>query len=115
MEQTGTITAVLPIQTGESTKGQWSKQTAVLTYGTEHPKQMAFDMFGDKIKPLKIGDTVTIKFDVESREYNGKWYTNVSAWAVEVTGTEKPAPKEKLTEPDKYASAPQTVDDSLPF
>lgn len=74
---------------------------------------MAFDMFGDKIKPLKVGDTVTVKFDVDSREYNGKWYTNISAWAVEAGQARAP-----IGENDPIgqgAMPPEPQDDSLPF
>lgn len=108
MEIKGIIISVLPLQTETGKKGEWKKQTAVLETSGDHPKKVSFDMFGDKIKPLKVGDTVTVSFDIESREFNGKWYTNVNAWKVE-GGSGK-------AEPEKYASAPKTNEDTgLPF
>jgi hypothetical protein len=108
MDITGKIISVLPLQTGTGKSSEWKKQTAVLETSGDYPKKVAFDCFGDKIKPLKIGDTVTVSFDIESREFNGKWYTNVNAWKVE-GGSDK-------AEPEKHASAPQTNEDTgLPF
>lgn len=112
MEIKGKITAILPLQTGTGKSSEWKKQTAVLETSGDYPKKVAFDCFGDKIKPLKIGDMVTVSFDIESREFNGKWYTNVNAWKVE-GGSGKDEAKQ---EHDKYASAPQTNEDTgLPF
>jgi len=109
MEISGLIVAILPLQTGEGKNGTWTKQTAVLETAGQYPKKVAFDMFGDKIKELKIGDVVNVKFDIDSREFNGKWYTNIGAWAVE-TGVNVPSvPKDEQTD----TQLPE--DDGLPF
>src|SRR5574344_320862 len=86
MEINGTIAAVLPLEeiTGKTTGNKFMKQTAVLETEGQYPKKVAFEMFGEKRKDLKVGDRVTLKFDVESHEFNGKWFTKVSAWGVEV-------------------------------
>lgn len=115
MEITGQVSHILPLEkgVGKTSGKEWSKQTAVITYGDQYPKSMAFDMFGDRIKDLKVGDTITVKFDVDSREYNGKWYTNISAWAVEVGQTRAP-----IGENDpigQNAMPPEPADESLPF
>ena len=91
---TGTITAKLELQTGEGQKGTWRKQTYILNTGGNHPKDIAFDVWGDKIESFAIrnGDQVTVTIDIASREYNGKWYTNIGAWRCDGgSGTAQPA------------------------
>lgn len=83
MEIKGKIIAVLPISTGSGKNGEWKSQDAVLETSDQYPKKVAFNMFNDKIQDLNIGDEVTVSFEVESREYNGRWYTTVRAWKVE--------------------------------
>jgi len=115
MEQKGKVVAILPLEkgTGKTSGKEWSKQTAVITYGDQYPKNMAFDMFGDRIKELKVGDTITVKFDVESHEYNGKWYTNINAWAIEV------GEQEQVQAVDNNPIGPDTLppegNNGLPF
>ena len=57
----------------------------MLETGDQYPKKVCFNFFGDKIDqfPLAIDDTVTVSFDLESREYNGRWFTSVRAWKAE--------------------------------
>ena len=111
MEINGVIVAVLPIQTGEGKNGTWKKQTAVLETDGQYPKKVAFDMFGDKIKDLSVGDKVVAGIDIDSREYNGKWYTNIGAWKVEVTeAVNTPEPEKKWT-----PEPPASNQDEMPF
>jgi hypothetical protein len=65
---------------------------------------------------LKVGDDVTASVDLESREYNGRWYTDVKAWKVEKGGAQKPkeAPSAKSI-PDVTTFADESGDDVLPF
>jgi hypothetical protein len=85
MEISGKIIAVLPLATGQGKNGTWRSQDYVLETGDQYPKKVCFNFFGDKIEqfPLAIDDTVTVSFDLESREYNGRWFTSVRAWKVE--------------------------------
>ncbi|MDR3652036.1 MAG: DUF3127 domain-containing protein [Paludibacter sp.] len=85
MEISGKIIAVLPIATGQGKNGTWRSQDYVLETADQYPKKVCFNLFNDKIDqfPLTIDDQVTMSFDVESREYNGRWYTTVRAWKVE--------------------------------
>ena len=82
MEITGKIIEVLPLVTGTSAKGLWKKQTCVLETEGQYPKQIAFDVWGDNVDKFALckSQVVTIGIDIESREYNGKWYTEVRAW-----------------------------------
>lgn len=81
----GIITNVLPVQSGvgKASGKEWSKQTAVLQTAEQYPKSIAFDMFNDKIRPLQVGQAVHVQISIESREYQGRWFTNVNAISVE--------------------------------
>ena len=88
MELTGKITHVLPEKSGNSARGQWRKAEYVIEVPGEYPKQVCFMVWGDKIDQfgIKQGQEVTVHFDLESREYNGRWYTDVKAWRVDPAG-----------------------------
>ena len=93
-EITGKIIAVLPTRSGTSARGtQWSSQTAVIETHEQYPKRVAFDVFGDKITEfnLQVGEEVTVSFDINAREYNGKWWNSVNAWQVVRPGQQAPA------------------------
>lgn len=84
MEISGKIIAVLEEKTGEGKNGSWRSQDAVIETVEQYPKKIAFNMYGDKILPMQIGNEVTVSFDIESKEFNGRWFTNLKAWKVEV-------------------------------
>lgn len=106
MEISGKIIAVLPIATGQGKNGTWRSQDYVLETGDQYPKKVCFNLFGDKIDqfPLAIDDQVNVSFDVESREYNGRWYTSIRAWKVEKSAVNAPS----------VASAPVPSFDAAP-
>lgn len=85
-EISGQIIAVLPTKSGTSARGtEWSSQTAVVETKEQYPKKVAFDVMGaDRIAQfnLQVGDYVTVFYDIEAREYNGKWWNSVRAWNV---------------------------------
>ena len=86
MEVSGKIIAVLPLQSGTSKAGrEWKKQEYVLETHDSFPRKVKFDFFGDRVDqfPLAIGDEVTVSFDIESREFNGRWYTDIRGWKAE--------------------------------
>ncbi len=94
MEIKGTIIAALTETSGISKAGnQWKKKEYVLenTDG-QFPRKVAFTCFGDNADKinLQVGQVATVYFDIESREYNGRWYTDLRAWRadVEVPGTQ---------------------------
>lgn len=86
MEISGKIIAVLPLQSGTSKAGRaWKKQEYVLETQDTYPRKVKFDFFGDRVDqyPMAIGDEVTVSFDIESREFNGRWYTDIHGWRAE--------------------------------
>ena len=58
---------------------QWKKQEYVLETLDSYPKKVKFDFFGDRADqyPLEVGDIITLSYDIESREFNGRWYTDI--------------------------------------
>lgn len=94
-EISGQIIAVLPTRSGTSARGtEWSSQTAVVETKEQYPKKVAFDVMGaDRIAQfnLQVGEYVTVSYDVEAREYNGKWWNSVRAWNVVRTNQQQQA------------------------
>ena len=85
MEIQGKIIAVLPTRSGTSARGtQWFSQTSVIETQEQYPKKLAFDVINDKIEQLNIqlGEILTVQFDINAREYNGRWFNSVNAWNV---------------------------------
>ena len=111
MEISGKIIQVLPEQGGVSkTSGkEWKLQAYVLETQEQYPRTVHFEVFGeDRIKanPCQLDDVVTVSFDIESREFNGRWYTSIRAWKIQqgvVTSEVDPVPVAAPT----MAAAPQ--------
>jgi len=90
MEVTGKIIAVLPLQTGEGRNGLWKKQEYVIEHdpNVQYPKRMVFSLWGEKIEMNNIqqGQYLKVTFDIESREYQGRWYNDIRPWKIESDG-----------------------------
>ncbi|MEG0500022.1 MAG: DUF3127 domain-containing protein [Rikenellaceae bacterium] len=88
MELEGKIVAVLELQKGNTAKGEWKKQNFVIETISDFPKKVCVTVWGDKVAALSsmtIGEMVSLSVDLESREFNGKWYTDVKAFRIEKT------------------------------
>jgi len=88
MDISGKIIQKLPLQSGESkTSGKpWQVQAYVLETQEQYPRKVCFEIFGEqriKDNPCEIDDIVTVSFDIESREFNGRWFTSIRAWKVQ--------------------------------
>ena len=87
MELKGTITHALPLVSGTSKAGNpWKKREYVLEFSEgQYPRRLHFTCFGDNADRiiLEPGAQVTVYFDLDSREYNGRWYTEARAWRVD--------------------------------
>ncbi|UJP65981.1 DUF3127 domain-containing protein [Mongoliitalea daihaiensis] len=119
MELTGKIIQIMPLQSGNGKNGVWKKQDYILETNAQYPKKVCLTVWGDNIDSfgLQSGEQVTVSIDVESREYNGKWYTDVKAWKVQKDGaatTSTPA-SAKSTVPDVTSFSDDSADDVLPF
>jgi len=88
MDISGKIVRVLPEKSGQSSRGGWRKQEYILEIPGKFPKQLCFMAWGDKIDEFGIreGQDLQVFIDIESREYNDRWYTDVKAWKVAAAG-----------------------------
>ncbi|MBD5298191.1 MAG: DUF3127 domain-containing protein [Bacteroides sp.] len=89
MEIKGKIIFALPEVSGVSKSGNnWKKREYVLETVETYPKKVHFDFFGERADqyPLNVGDNITLSFDIESREYQGRWYTSIRGWKAEKDG-----------------------------
>ncbi len=84
MEITGRVIQVLPEVSGTSRAGNaWKKNEYVIETFDAYPKKVAITVFGNKTENvhMEAGKAYTVSVDLESREYNGRWYTNVNCYA----------------------------------
>jgi hypothetical protein len=132
MELSGKIFKVNPLQTGEGKNGPWQKQEIVIEINSgKYPKKVCVSMWGDLVTNNKfvVGNDISVEFDIESREYNERWYTDVKAWRINNTnsgnnsGTNNSASNnnnnnsyQQSAPAPKVEDAPATqIDDDLPF
>ncbi len=131
MEIKGKIIQKFDLQSGTSKAGNpWKKQNYLLETLESYPKKIYFDFFGDRADqyPLEVGDMVNLSFDIESREYQGRYYTDIRGWKAEkidANATAAAAPAPAASDAPAAAPAPpapaadmsfeQTPQDDLPF
>jgi len=122
MELSGKIIQVLEVVSGQGQNGTWKRQDFILEVPGQYPKKICITIFGDKVEQFNVkqGDDVRVEADIESREYNGRWYTSVKAWKVEKAGGDM---QDRMPDYDSAQNAPMSggVDlsasdgDDLPF
>lgn len=118
----GKLIQKLPTESGEGRNGRWEKKQFVIETDDQYPKKICMVLWGDKISMLEKvteGDIVTVSINIESREFNSKWYTDVKAWRIEKGADTGSSPSEAApsatampTEPPADLGLP---DDDLPF
>ena len=119
MEINGKIIELLPEKSGESAKGPWRKQEYILETEGQYPKKVCFMAWSDKIDEfaIKEGESLVVSVDLESREYNGRWYTDVKAWKVTRAGAS--ADNVPFNTPEEFNTtqpeSPHLLDDDIPF
>lgn len=96
MEIKGKVKSVLPVETGAGKNGkEWKRQDFIIEFmDGEFSKILALTTRSDNafniVSKLKAGQDVTVQFNIESREYNGKYYTNATAWKIEAVANSVP-------------------------
>jgi hypothetical protein len=127
MELPGKIIQILPEESGQSSRGEWRKQQYILETEGQYPKKkVCFMAWGDKIDEFSIkeGENITLSINIESREYNGKWYTDVKAWKVDrgdkASASASASASAPASEPDMSPTPPPMDshpfgDDDIPF
>jgi hypothetical protein len=122
MEITGKVLQVLQPVTGEGKNGAWKKQEFIIETMDQYPKKVILQAWGDKaavVQNLTPGTEVKVSFNPESREYNGRWYTDLRAWRIDV-GTAAMANSGSNMPPNREYDGPTTpppveFKDDLPF
>lgn len=119
MEIKGKIIQILPEETGEGKNGPWRKQNFILETQEQYPKKVCITVWGDKIDLAGFGENslVTASINIESREWNGKWFTDVKAWRLVNENESTPAAPDTSGIPPSNEIPPETSDDfnDLPF
>ena len=95
LEVNGKLVKIMEQVTGESRNGGWVKQEFVIETADQYPKKICCSVWGDKTEQLRrfqLGDDVKVSFNLESREYNERWYTEVRAWKLDPAGAPASAP-----------------------
>ena len=113
---TGEVTKVLEEETGEGRNGTWRKQAFILKTPGDYPKEICIIQWGDSIDKFAVqsGETITTYIDIQSREYNGRWYTDVKAWKIEGAGAATSTKGEEPPLPEEPEGL-ESEDDALPF
>ena len=110
MEVVGKIIQVLPIQEGVGRNGNpWKVQPYVLETLDQYPRKVHFEVFGEdriRMNPCAIDQLVTVSFDIESREFNGRWYTSIRAYRIVQGDVTQGAPAPAAPAAAPVAAAP---------
>ncbi len=124
MQLTAKLIQLLPLQSGTGRNGEWRKQDIIVETQDQYPKKICISLWGNKFQHVSLnsGELYTIDFDVESREFNGRWYTDVKAWRIEAQNTQNNTPPfspkdeyDEIPPPENpFNGANEGVDD-LPF
>lgn len=123
MDFEGKVLEILPPVTGQSARGTWERQTVVFEQpNKQYGKELAVTFMnkGQDVANLRIGETYIVSFDIESRKYQDRWYTDVRAWRVQTVQAQPSAPMHDMPpfveEPQpSYAGGGAGVVDDIPF
>lgn len=123
MEFTGTVFQILPVVKGQSARGEWQRQDVVfeMQEGTITRKLcVTFFNKPDEVARLSVGGSYNVSVNIESREYNGRWYTDIRVWRLQANQPAAPVPP--AVEMPPIAPEPFVADspannevDDLPF
>jgi len=115
IQLTGKVRQVLEEQSGEGRNGPWRKQEFILETEGDYPRDVCIVQWGDNIDEFDVseGERLTVHVDVQSREYKGRWYTDVKAWRVE--RAPEPAAPGPSPDDEPFPAPPSDLGDDLPF
>ena len=122
MELEGTIHQVLPVVKGQSARGEWQKQEIVVEQPGDYNRKVCLSFWGDRVldaAKLREGDKVTASVNLESREYNGRWFTEVRVWRIQQQPAQPVAAPPAVDLPPvglgDFESSETAESDDLPF
>lgn len=92
MEFEGIVYKILPPTSGTSARGDWKRQDVVFELPSEFSRKICVTFFNKdhEVAQLREGAAYVVSVNVESREYNGRWYTDVRAWRIQPKQAEAP-------------------------
>jgi hypothetical protein len=114
----GRIFQILEQQSGNGQNGPWKKQVFIVETEGQYPKKVAFEAWNDKAQEIQEsapGDKVTISYNLESKEYNGKWYTTAKVWKIERDYNSAPRQQQQPAAENTNSTPPAEMKDDLPF
>lgn len=118
MDVKGKVVQLLAPQTGQGKRGPWKKQEFILETQGQYPKKVCISIWGEKIDQfnLSAGENVIASVELESREYNGRWYTEARAWKIAKEGSGSNGGRQSAPDPgdEPFRPTPENMDD-LPF
>ena len=111
LEIEGTLAQKLPVQSGSSARGPWTKQEFILEFpdGNFTAKACFLAWGQEKVQDLgkyQVGDKVKVSFNLKSREYNGRWYNDLQIWKIAPAGAQPAAPAQPAPQARSFAQAP---------
>ena len=117
MQLIGKLVQVLPIQTGTGRNGEWKKQDIIVETDGQYPKKVCVSIWGDRIneQQLVVGNNLKLEFDIESKEFSGRWYTELKAWRIELAALGAVVPQNNLGNAVPLNIQEDNEEDILPF
>lgn len=126
MEIIGKLHSKLEQQSGSGKNGTWVKQEFIIETQEQYPRKVCISLWGDKVRdldPVKPGEVLKASINIESREFNGRWYTDVRAWKLErmsastQPGTPQPPDMPKIEDVPPFIGEESGSDEmnDLPF
>ena len=116
----GRLVQILSAQEGQSTRGAWKKQDFIIETSEQYPKKVCICCWNEKTDELskfQLNDNLRVSVNIESREYNSKWYTDIKAWRIEQLNTESTTNSNHAISEDDISGVSFSNDenDDLPF
>lgn len=127
MEFEGIVYKILPVTRGTSSRGEWQRQDVVFEVPSEFSRKICVTFFNKEsdVAKLREGAAYTVSVNVESREYNGRWFTEARAWRITRKAAQQPQPQAPVADglppmdafaSDEPASTSSSAEvDDLPF
>ena len=130
MEITGRVVRLGGLTEGTSAKGPWRKQDLIIETDEQYPKTVCLTCWTNQINEIQSmtpGQLIKAQIDISSREFNGKWYTDVRVWRFDPVTTTAPAqqpaaqavhqtpPATPAGGPEDYFGSDASNGDDLPF
>jgi len=122
LEVTGRIIKVMPEVTGQGKNGTWKKQEFIIETAEQFPKKICMSVWGEKtdaLRNFKPGEFVKASINIESREFNERWYTDIRAWRLQPATADSGSATQYEEYPQQFNEAPisgaSDDADDLPF